>query len=156
MPFPLYRALLRTVYPTRSLVGWLWAACTSQTQEVLVLTVQHSLPCLGLDSLSQRQGNTHGASSSVLYAHFLHLCHLWGPFSSPSKSPISIIISTQNCFLVYSTSPLSLGTFSTLSNFCVFHFLFPGQKIRLTQLMYSEECWLLVSQCLQDKASLER
>lgn len=38
---------------------------------------------------------------------------------------------------------------------CVFfYFLFLGQKIRLTQLTYSEECWLLVSQCLQERAQL--
>lgn len=94
----------------------------------------------------------HVASSPFLRALFLHRRNLRGPVPSPLKSVISIIISTQNCFLIYSTSQFSLGTFYTLSKFfCVFYFLFLGQEIRLTQLTYSEECWLLVSLCASRK-----
>lgn len=76
-------------------------------------------PQLDPNLLSLLQGNMYGVSSLFLHTLFIHLSNLWGPVPSPLKSVISIIISTRNCFLIYSTSQLCLRTFYTLSNFCV-------------------------------------
>ena len=54
-------------------------------------------------------GRTHTAQLPLPSLLFLSVCTVfWGPVLIPLKAPISIIISSENCFIIYSTPESSL------------------------------------------------